>query len=152
MFLQQQCSTVTNYFENCCSGLHQPGACHRQWGSPRALASPPKRCDALPYCTRPAQNLLLFPQIPATCKRQWTKEPCNISQSKFKALHMYMHTYVYIHMHIYIKMHLFTFTYTCKHTTRPHPNIFTSKLICHVIDMENIKKWMVFLSTNKTRS
>lgn len=90
-----------------------------------------------------------FCKFPAICKRQWTKEPGNISQ--FQAVYMYMHVCVYIHMHTYINAS-YTFMCTCKHTNRPYPNIFTSKLISHVIYKENIKKWMFFLFTNKTHS
>lgn len=34
-----------------------------------------------------------------------------------------------IHIHTHIQMHFYTFLYTCKYGNKPHPNIFTSKLI-----------------------
>lgn len=114
------------------------------------MPSPPQRYDGTPLTTSALLWISThFCKFPVICKRQWTKEPGNISE--FKALHMYMHVCVYIHMHIYINA-FYTFIHTCKHTNRPHPNIFTSKLICHVTHKENIKKWMVFLFTNKTHS
>lgn len=97
----------------------------------------------------PITNFLWFLQIPSNL--QETVNKGTWQHLRVSSCPMYMHVCVYIHMHIYINAS-YKFIYTCKHTNRPHPNIFTSKLIFHVIYKENIKKWMVFIFTNRTHS
>lgn len=145
LVLYQCCSTVTSHFNNCCSGLYQSSA-HYRLQDHHMLC--PVLLKGMMYSLTMLAPLWIcsnFCKSPTTCKRQCTKEPSNI---KFKAIHIYMH----ICVHVYIKMHFYTIIYTWKHTNRPHSNIFTSKLICHVIYTENTKKWMVFIFTNKTHS
>lgn len=97
----------------------------------------------------PTMNFLWFLQIPSNLQEAVNKGTWQ--HLRVSSCPMYMHVCVYIHMHIYINAS-YTFIYTCKHTNRLHPNIFSSKLICHVIYKENTKKWMVFIFTNKIHS